>query len=458
MLVKGRRLKTVVILLSSLAAVMTGMQAATVTWDDGAEDDNWSSPTNWVGDVSPTNGDSVVLTATPQSRLDYAWTIENGQSLTTTAPGSGDELVLQSDSDLTLATGGTMDIGFMRPRYSSGGQFTIEPGASLNTDAYGLSTIAATITFEADAQGVTTWTNTGQFQMGGDDLVVDLSSYDLANGTDLVLVDYASTNDFAGQTFGSVTVTGGKIGRLVYDYDLGGGDLAIALTDIVVPVIWDDGAGDDYWSSPTNWVDDLAPTNGDSVVLTNTTQSFLDYDWTIESGRSLAADSAVFSGSGYGDDLGIVTGGSLTLAAGGTMNIGFMRPRSNAPDGGNFTIEAGASLNTMVYGLSTKELNITYLADVAGVTTWFNSLSGADKFQVEGDNLTVDLSRYDIGNGTTLVLVDYADAMSGAFASTNLTSGWTADLDYAYDQGGGDLAIALTNIVELPKGMVFTIR
>ena len=72
----------------------TTAQAATLTWDDGAGNDNWSSGANWDGDVAPVNGDSVILTTTAQSRLDYAWTIESGQSLTTTATGLGDELII----------------------------------------------------------------------------------------------------------------------------------------------------------------------------------------------------------------------------------------------------------------------------------------------------------------------------------------------------------------------------
>ena len=223
----------------------------------------------------------------------------------------------------------------------------------------------------------------------------------------------------------------------------------------IAPITWDAGAGDDNWSSATNWDGDVAPVNGDSVVLTATAQSFLDYAWSIESGQSLTADSAVLTGNGYGDDFGIITGGSLTLASGGSMNIGFMRPRSDAPDGGDLIIEAGATLNTMVYGLSSKELNITYIADASGVTTWTNTLAGAGQFNIGGDTLTVDLSNYDVASGTTLVLVDYAAAgdLNGAvFASINLTAGWNGTIDYAYDQGGGDLAIALTNIAYQSHG------
>ncbi|MDG1358343.1 MAG: PEP-CTERM sorting domain-containing protein [Akkermansiaceae bacterium] len=220
--------------ISALAGLsFTTAQAATITWDDGAGNDDWSSGANWdAPEVAPANGDSVILTTTAQSILDYAWTIESGQSLTTTATGFGDELVLQSDSILTLATGGTMDIQFMRPRFSSGGNFVIEAGASLNTDNYGLSAISATITYEADAAGVTTWNNDGQFQMGGDNLVIDLSSYDVSNGKVLTLVDYDLFADLSGQTFGSISIiptAGGIAGPVDYQYDLGGGNLAIVV-------------------------------------------------------------------------------------------------------------------------------------------------------------------------------------------------------------------------------------
>ena len=41
----------------------------------------WSTVTNWVGDsASPANGDSVVLTQ--RNVLDYAFTVESGQSVT----------------------------------------------------------------------------------------------------------------------------------------------------------------------------------------------------------------------------------------------------------------------------------------------------------------------------------------------------------------------------------------
>ena len=189
----------------------TTAQAAIVTWDDGAGDDNWSSGANWDGGVAPVNGDSVVLTPTAQSLLDYAWTIESGQSLTTTATGFGDELVLQNNSSLTLATGGTMDIAFMRPRFSSGGDFTIEAGASLDTEVYGLGSFSADLTWIADASSVTTWnnsgTNAGQLNIESDTLTVDLTSYAVSGASSLTLVDYANAGVLT-TTFASETITG----------------------------------------------------------------------------------------------------------------------------------------------------------------------------------------------------------------------------------------------------------
>ena len=186
----------------------TTAQAATLTWDDGAGNDFWSSGANWdAPEVAPANGDSVILTTTPQSRLDYAWTIESGQSLTTTATSLGDELIIDPSGTLTLATGGTMDIQFMRPRFSSGGNFVIEAGASLNTDYYGLGTISLNIDYVADASSVTTWNNlVGTYAIGADNLTVDLSAYAVAGASSLTLVDY--TGGSLVGTFASETITG----------------------------------------------------------------------------------------------------------------------------------------------------------------------------------------------------------------------------------------------------------
>lgn len=234
----SRGVLTLGIVLVLAAGSLPAAKGSLITWDGGAADDLWSSGANWSGtpdNTSPVDGDSVVLT-NRVSRLNYAWTIESGQSLTSATSGFGDELVLEGGGTgfgagtLTLSTGGAMDIGFMRPRYSSGGQFLIEAGASLATDNYGLGAVSATITFEANAAGVTLWdSSAGQFQMGSDNLIVDLTNYDFANGNTLTLVNYGDTG---GQTFGSVNVLGANFVSI--DYGDGTND-SIMLTASAIP-------------------------------------------------------------------------------------------------------------------------------------------------------------------------------------------------------------------------------
>ena len=197
----------------------------------------WETASNWLGGVAPVSGAFVELGSSSNDiTLDSAFTIQDGKSLTATGSGADPELALNQNAVLTLATGGTMDIAFMRPRFNSGAQFIIEAGASLNTDIFGI-VAAMQLKYIANASGVTTWFNSGtganEFNIGGavSDLTVDLSNYDVASGDTLILVDY-ETGSFAG-IFASVILTEGWSGTIDYAFDQGGGDLAIALTNIV---------------------------------------------------------------------------------------------------------------------------------------------------------------------------------------------------------------------------------
>ena len=509
------------LLLSALAGCsFSTAQAATLTSTGSVQLD---SATNWSPSQTPSSGNDTLSIGHGLS-IDSTWTIGSGQAMTWTAGNWR----FTEGGHLTVASGGTLTAdGIYESGATATRSLTIEAGATATTRRYfsGNGTVTGgdsgwTTKWIASTSGVTTFNITEDYRIRGGSIEVDLSSYDISNGTTLILADYGTLLD---GPYYAVTLTSGWTGTVDYTYDQGGGDLAVALTNIVAPdstppvitlvgdnpinlvqgapftdpgataaddvdgdisgdivvsgdtvdtntvgayilsydvsdaasndattvtrtvnvndppaVTWDDGAGDDNWSSATNWDGDIAAANGDSVVLTATAQSFLDYAWTIENGQSLTADSAVLTGNGFGDDFGIITGGSLTLASGGSMNIGFMRPRSDAPDGGDLIIEAGATLNTMVYGLSGKELNITYIADAAGVTTWTNSLAGAGKFSIGGDTLTVDLSNYTVVGASSLTLVDYVntDDLVGTFASvmvTDSSGALTEGLDYTLD-------------------------
>ena len=206
-----------------------------ITWDNSGTG-NWTDGTKWVGDVAPVTGDGKDVdidfgTGNYDVNFNTTYTVESGQTLESGSRQTGfhPELAFQVGSHLTLATGGTIDLAFMRPRATAA--FTIEAGATLNTDIYGLAIQRLDITYEADAVGVTTWNNSGVFDPRLDHLILDLSSYDTANGGTLVLVDYGTLG--ADYEFASVSMTEGWSGTIDYVYDTdGNGDLAIALTNI----------------------------------------------------------------------------------------------------------------------------------------------------------------------------------------------------------------------------------
>jgi hypothetical protein len=54
------------LLAAAFAAALLGSPAfgASVTWDGGGADENWSTPGNWSGDTVPGTGDSVVVDGT----------------------------------------------------------------------------------------------------------------------------------------------------------------------------------------------------------------------------------------------------------------------------------------------------------------------------------------------------------------------------------------------------------
>jgi hypothetical protein len=79
-----------------LAMYSFAVEAATVTWDGGANDGLWGSPTNWDGNILPTSADDVV--------------IGNGDVVTLSS-GTGQALSvkLENGSDLVISPSGTLN-------------------------------------------------------------------------------------------------------------------------------------------------------------------------------------------------------------------------------------------------------------------------------------------------------------------------------------------------------------
>ena len=207
----------------------TTAQAATLVWDDDGPGENWSTVTNWVGDsASPANGDSVELTQ--RNVLDYAFTVESGQSVTDTVGsnwlGLGNNgWTGGAAAELTLASGGSINVGTLSPRGNAGTLFptlTIEDGASLTT-VNGLDAGRSSyLVWEAGVSSVTTW-NTTNFTSTLASTTVDLTDPLVGPLGTLTLVDYSGTGT---GTFSSETITS-AIGSLTLGADPGGDPFAL---------------------------------------------------------------------------------------------------------------------------------------------------------------------------------------------------------------------------------------
>lgn len=103
---------------------------------------------------------------------------------------------------------------------------------------------------------------------------------------------------------------------------------------------------------------------------------------------------------------------------------------------------AGTNLDAEIYGFNNEILNIKYIADATGVTTWNNSSTNAQSFAIGLDTLTVDLTAYTIAGASSLILADYqAGTLFGdSYSSITVTDGGTTlvngvdyNLDYLTD-------------------------
>jgi hypothetical protein len=149
---------------------------------------------------------------TQRNVLNYDFTVQTNQSITDTGnnwlglsnDGWGDNTV----ANLTLATGGEIDVGYIAARGNNSTLFptvTIEHGATLTTDSINDSNRPIDYIWKAGSDSVTTW-NTGNATIGATIVTVELANYTVVGASSLTLIDYS--NSLTG-TFASFTVTDG---------------------------------------------------------------------------------------------------------------------------------------------------------------------------------------------------------------------------------------------------------
>ncbi|VGO17694.1 hypothetical protein PDESU_06296 [Pontiella desulfatans] len=223
-----------------------------VVWDDGGSGSSFSTAENWVGDVAPVSGSqSVAFKSSISSVTAYflsEFTIGSNQVML--SEGNFVPMRIGDGADLTIQSGGVLD-------FTSGGNGILAQSGAGDVANVSLEGQAAasvhfyypqtnwTHTFTPNASGIGTFEVKQQLVLEGN-LVVDVSNYDPANGTDLVLFDYGTLTGSG--SFADVTVIGEDDYTLVYDYDIdGNGDLGIAL--IVPPALTAQG-------TPYTWLED----------------------------------------------------------------------------------------------------------------------------------------------------------------------------------------------------------
>jgi len=221
-------------------------------------------------------------------------------------------------------------------------------------------------------------------------------------------------------------------------------------------LIWTHATGT-KWETASNWYTNTVPVSGvDSVVLNgdiggaNKGEAFLISVFTLASGQTMtsAADP------GDAEDLKLSNNAVLTFATGSELNIGMLSRANKNSQNMRCTFEAGVTASLTQYKAG-EDTTTEFVANAAGVTTVVAAAvvldyGDGESTELVPDALEVDLANYDIANGTTLVLFDY-ESLTGTFATVTLTGGFTGTIDYAYDQGGGDLGIALTNLTVVSK-------
>jgi hypothetical protein len=210
----------------------------------------------------------------------------------------------------------------------------------------------------------------------------------------------------------------------------------IANPDPNPPVIWDGGGIDDSWTTAENWGSDRLPAGSNNVVIGSGA-------W-VENGQNSFASLRVDSGATVVFGTDTVSGGKMLTIAGtldcagtfrlidSSMNLsGNLGKNINFLDTGGSTINfvAGAAFAHAAMDFQHKGSNIFgYTLSPAGFTTLvagvLRSGNGAAWSNV---TYNIDLSRYDIGNGATIILADYAghDAeFDGLFNPTvNISAG-----------------------------------
>ncbi|CAA6691678.1 MULTISPECIES: hypothetical protein [unclassified Lentimonas] len=242
-------LKTSAFALACTVALASVSHATVVS--RAAAGGNWGVDAEWTGGAQPTTlTDSAVLIGGDVGFNISSFTVGNGQSLINTV--SGARIRFQQDFILRVNTGGTLDLtnsgavtGSIDGSFyinGAGHNVIIESGATARMTNYDRDRVFSGLyeqtSFLASAAGaVTTMQVDGALRVNNSILNLDLTA--MSAGTELgtyLLFDYNTIT--ASTAFSTVNVTGLEAGQSFttdYAYDIGGGDLGLAITVVPEP-------------------------------------------------------------------------------------------------------------------------------------------------------------------------------------------------------------------------------
>ena len=192
------------------------------------------------------------------------------------------------------------------------------------------------------------------------------------------------------------------------------------------------------------------PTFTSKVILNSgslTTDGSTDHriGQTSEGWLTVNGGTLDLQNGGYTSDFGgrlIVNGGDINIGRTSTVggsSAGFVEINGSSATfdlNGDYTFGA---FGTAIFTADSSSANVTQVNNTGLLT-----LNAASK-------LTIDLSSYDFAShaGSNIVLFDYG-TLSGTFGTVDIIGGG-GTLDYAFDQGGGNDAIALLNVQIVPE-------
>lgn len=300
------KIKKIILLTAALSCVLlfvSKVNAATVTWDGGGGNANWSTAANWVGDVMATTTDIAYFDGTCSSNcspnIDIPVTVQgitmtSGYSGTITQ-GSGKTITLTASNGFNIA-GGTFVGGDSLINLTSGSADFIQSGG----------------TFTNSSGGLSLYRN------------ITLSGGTFNNSYNITLIDTGTTVD------STVSCSGTLPGTLVISKS----DLSGTASDVTI----ESGCTVSLGANPTSSV---------AILTNNGTIGVSSGTWTINSGDTYGlvnAGTVNHSGTGW-----TFTSGSLTNNVGGTINY----------TGTAITIERSLTINGGTPNLSGKTITFT---------------------------------------------------------------------------------------------------